>query len=199
MFKIQKKERVYAAASLAFGPFRRSAHFCLSFTPTETGPLRSAFWPGTSAPTFGFHRHRRPSNRAVVPCIADCRPPPRVKSQTEAPSCRLHFPHWIGVVPSPLPPLTPSKTMRSKTPPPPAASPPPHRLPGPIKCTPASPSSHRTRCSPPSLFYGLCTQSTCFSCWKKILFPTNFENFTPRPRVLFKLQTSPRFQILFNI
>jgi hypothetical protein len=45
LFKIQKKERVYVAASLAFGPFHRSAHFRLSFTPTETGPLRSAFRP----------------------------------------------------------------------------------------------------------------------------------------------------------
>jgi hypothetical protein len=86
-----------------------------------------------SAPTSGFHRHHRPSGRAIVLCAADCRPPPCVKSQTESPSCRLHFPHWIGVVPSPLPP-------------------PPHRLPGPIKCTPASASLHRTRCSPPSLF-----------------------------------------------
>jgi hypothetical protein len=42
--------------------------------------------------------------------------------------------------------------MRSKTPPPSVASPPPHRLPSPIKRTPASASSHHTRCSPPSLF-----------------------------------------------
>jgi hypothetical protein len=34
--KFKKKERVYATASLAFSPFRRSAHFHLSFTPTET-------------------------------------------------------------------------------------------------------------------------------------------------------------------
>jgi hypothetical protein len=93
MFKIKKIERVYAAASLAFGPFRRLAHFRLSFTPIETGPLRSAFWPGTSAPTSGFHRHRRPSGRTAVSCAADYRPPPRAKSQTEASSCRLHFPH----------------------------------------------------------------------------------------------------------
>jgi hypothetical protein len=58
-----KKERVYAAASLAFGPFRRLAHFRLSFTPTETGPLRSAFRPsmtpiGTTAPPAApLHRH----------------------------------------------------------------------------------------------------------------------------------------------
>jgi hypothetical protein len=89
-------------------------------------------------PTSGFHRHRRP--------------PPRVKSQTEAPSCRLHFPHWISAVPSPLRPLTPLIPTRTKTPPPLAASPPPHHLPDPIKHTAASASSHRTRCSPPSLF-----------------------------------------------
>jgi hypothetical protein len=137
---------------LAFGPFHRSAHFRLSFTPTETSPLHLAFWPGTSAPTSGFHWHCRPSGRAAVPCNADCHPPPHTKSQTEAPSCHLHFPHLIGVVPSPLPLLTPSKSTRSKTPPPSAASPPPHRLPGPIKCTTASASPHHTRCSPPSLF-----------------------------------------------
>jgi hypothetical protein len=49
------------------------------------GPVRPT---RASAPTSGFHRHRCPSGRA-----ADCRPPPCVKSQTEAPSCRLHFPH----------------------------------------------------------------------------------------------------------
>jgi hypothetical protein len=128
LFKIKKK--VYAATSLAFGPFRRSAHFRLSFTPTEIDPLCSAFWPSTLAPTSGH---------ATVPCAADCRPPPRAKSQIEALSCRLHFPHWIGVVPSPLPPLTPLKPTRSKTPPPLAASPPPHGLPGPIKITPPPP------------------------------------------------------------
>jgi hypothetical protein len=85
-------------------------------------------------------------------CAADCRPPPCMKSQTEAPSCRLPFPHWIGTVPSPLPRLTPSKPMRSQTPPPSVASPPPHRFPGPIKCTLASASLHRTRFSPPSHF-----------------------------------------------
>jgi hypothetical protein len=105
-----------------------------------------------SAPTSGFHRHRHPSNRATVLCATDCRTPLRVKSQTEASSCCLHFPHWIGVVPSPLPPLTPSKPMGIKTPPPLASSPPSHRLPGPIKRTPAFASLHRTRCSPPSLF-----------------------------------------------
>jgi hypothetical protein len=106
----------------------------------------------TSAPTSGFHRHRRPSSRATMLCATDSRPPPCTKSQTEAPSCRLHFPHWIEAVPSPLPPLTPSKPTGIKTPPPPASSPPLHHLPGPIKCTPASASLHRSRCFPPSLF-----------------------------------------------
>jgi hypothetical protein len=80
-----------------------SAHFRISFTPTETGPLRSAFGPGTSAPTSGFHRHRRPSGRATVPCTTDCRPPPQAKSQplrryaaftspTESVLSRLLFP-----------------------------------------------------------------------------------------------------------
>jgi hypothetical protein len=51
-------------------------------------------WPTrASAPTSGFHRHHRPSDCATVPCAADCRPTPRVKSQTEEPSCCLHFPH----------------------------------------------------------------------------------------------------------
>jgi hypothetical protein len=84
LFKIQKKERVYVAASLAFGPFRHSAHFRLSIVSHLQLP---------SAPTSGFHRHHRPSGRAAMLSAADCRPPPRVKSQTEAPSCRLHFPH----------------------------------------------------------------------------------------------------------
>jgi hypothetical protein len=65
--EFKKIERVYAAASLAFGPFRRSAHFHLSFTPIETSPLHLAFWPGTSAPTSDLHRHRRSSGRAAVP------------------------------------------------------------------------------------------------------------------------------------
>jgi hypothetical protein len=134
LFKIKKKEFMLQPPWL-------SAHF-----------VTQSIFAFPSAPTSGFHRHHRPSGRAAVLCTADCRPPPCVKSQTESPSCRLHFPHWIGVVPSPLPPLTPSKPTRSKTPPPSAASPPPHRLPGPIKCTPASASLHRTRCSPPSLF-----------------------------------------------
>jgi hypothetical protein len=65
---------------------------------------------------------------------------------------RLHFPHRIGAVPSPLPPLTPSKLTGINTPPTPASSPPPHHPRGPIKCTPASASLHRSRSSPPSLF-----------------------------------------------
>jgi hypothetical protein len=44
LFKIEK-ERAYAATPLAFDPFHRSAHFRLSFAPTETGPLRSAIRP----------------------------------------------------------------------------------------------------------------------------------------------------------
>jgi hypothetical protein len=41
MFKIQKKEKEFMLQ-----PPWLSAHFRLSFTPTETGPLRSAFQPG---------------------------------------------------------------------------------------------------------------------------------------------------------
>jgi hypothetical protein len=55
LFKIQKKESVYAAASLAFGQFRCLAHFRLSFTPTETSLLRSAFWPGTAHQGIDSH------------------------------------------------------------------------------------------------------------------------------------------------
>jgi hypothetical protein len=120
-----------------------SAHFRLSISSDLRLP---------TAPTSGSHRHRHPSGRAAVLCTADCHPPPCVKSQIEAPSCRLHFPHWIGVVPSLLPPLTPSKPMGIKTPLPLASSPPLHHLHGPIKCTPASAPLHRTHCSPPSLF-----------------------------------------------
>jgi hypothetical protein len=109
-----------------------SAHFRLSIGSHLRLP---------SAPTSDFHQHRHPSGRAAMLCAADCRPPPRAKSQTEAPSCRLHFP-----------PLIPLKLLGIETPPLLASSPPPHRLPGPIKCTPAFASLHRTHCSPPSLF-----------------------------------------------
>jgi hypothetical protein len=105
-----------------------------------------------SAPTSGFHQHRRRSGCTIVLCAIDCRPPPHAESQTEVPSCRLHFPHWIGAVPSPLPPLTPLKPTPIKSAPPSASSPPLHRLPGPIKCTAATSSLHHTHCSPPSLF-----------------------------------------------
>jgi hypothetical protein len=150
--KFKKKRKGLCYSLLGFQPISSLGPFSSLLHSHRNCPLRSAFWPCTTAPTSSFHQHRRPSGHAAVPCAADYRPPPCTKSQTDAPSCRLHFPHRIGTVVSPFPPLTPSKPMRRKTPPPPTASPPPHRLPGPIKCTPASGSLHRTRYSPPSLF-----------------------------------------------
>jgi hypothetical protein len=122
----------------------KSARSARSFDPVQ--PSRA------SSPTSGSHRHRRPSGHATVSCATVCCSPPRASNQTDPAPHLLHFPHQDGVAPSPLPSLTPLKTMRSKTPPPPAASPPPHHLPGPIKHTPASASPHHTRCFPPSLF-----------------------------------------------
>jgi hypothetical protein len=77
LFKIQKKKE------FMLHPNWFSAHFV-------TRPI----FVSPSAPTSGFHR--LPPSASIgtaVLCAADCHPPPRVKSQTEASSCRLHFPH----------------------------------------------------------------------------------------------------------
>jgi hypothetical protein len=100
------------------------------------GPVRPT---RVSSPTSGSHPHHRLSDCATAPCATVCCSPLHTSSRTEPAPHLLHFPHQDGVAPSPLPPLTPSKPMRSKTPLPPATSPPPHRLPGPIKRTPPPP------------------------------------------------------------
>jgi hypothetical protein len=108
-------------------------------------PARST-WPfvpirptRVSSPTSGSHRHRHPSGRAAAPCATICRSPLRASSRTEPAPHLLHFPHQDDAALCPLPPLTPWKLTRSKTPPPSATSPPPHHLPGPIKRTPPLP------------------------------------------------------------
>jgi hypothetical protein len=99
LFKIQKR-RVYAAASLAFGPFCHSAHFRLSIgshlqLPSAPPPLRSC--------------------RRAMRCRL-------------LPSSSREEPHRSAIMPPslpplnrrrPVPPLTPSKSMGIKTPPPP--------------------------------------------------------------------------------
>jgi hypothetical protein len=134
---------IFVSPSLPLKPARSARPF---------GPVQPA---RVSSPTSGSDRHCRPSGYAAVPCATVCRSSPRVSSQTEPALPPSSFPHQDDADPSPLPPLTPLKLTRSKTPPSPAASPPPHRLLGPIKCTLASASAspHRTRCSPPSLFF----------------------------------------------
>jgi hypothetical protein len=101
LFKIQKIERVYAAASLPFGPFRRSAHFRLSFTPTETGPLHSTFWPDTSAPKSGFHRLPPPAS------IGPTAPPValRVVHRRLPPSSAREEPNQSAIMLPSIPPL----------------------------------------------------------------------------------------------
>jgi hypothetical protein len=112
------------------------------------GPVRPT---KASTPTSGFHRHRRPSGRATMPCTANCRLLHARRAKLKR--CHASFTSPTESVSSHLLfPLTHSKPTGVKTPPSPASSPPPHRLLGPIKCTPASASPHRTHCSPPSLF-----------------------------------------------
>jgi hypothetical protein len=102
LFKIQKEEeeRVYAAASLAFDPFRHSAHFHLS--------IGSHLWRPSAPPPLWLRR------RAVR-----CRLPR--SSVREEPNRSAIMPPSLPPlnrrrpVLSPLRPLTPLKPTRSKT------------------------------------------------------------------------------------
>jgi hypothetical protein len=97
LFKIQKKKEFMLQPSWLSAHFIVRPIFVSPSLPPKPACSARPFGPvrptRASSLTSGSHRHRRPFGHATVPCAADCRPPPRAKSQTEAPSCRLHFPH----------------------------------------------------------------------------------------------------------